>query len=469
MTVTNGTVSNFVAVDGDTYTFDVTATTDGTVTVSVPAGGATDLATNPNLVSNTLSWIYDNTPPTVVLSGGGSGTTNTATFGVTAQFSETVYGFLDTDVTVTNGTVSNFVAVDGDTYTFDVTATTDGTVTVSVPAGGATDLATNPNLVSNTLSWIYDNTPPTVVLSGGGSGTTNTATFGVTAQFSETVYGFLDTDVTVTNGTVSNFVAVDGDTYTFDVTATTDGTVTVSVPAGGATDLATNPNLVSNTLSWIYDNTPPTVVLSGGGSGTTNTATFGVTAQFSETVYGFLDTDVTVTNGTVSNFVAVDGDTYTFDVTATTDGTVTVSVPAGGATDLATNPNLVSNTLSWIYDNTPPTVVLSGGGSGTTNTATFGVTAQFSETVYGFLDTDVTVTNGTVSNFVAVDGDTYTFDVTATTDGTVTVSVPAGGATDLATNPNLVATPCPGSTTTPRRRSSCRAAARARPTPRPSA
>ena len=92
MTVTNGTVSNFVAVDGDTYTLrrHGHAPTGPSRSPCRPPGAA-DLRPTPTLVSNTLSWIYDTVPPTVVLSGGGSGSTNVATFSVTAQFSETVY------------------------------------------------------------------------------------------------------------------------------------------------------------------------------------------------------------------------------------------------------------------------------------------------------------------------------------------------------------------------------------------
>ena len=171
----------------------------------------------------------------------------------------------------------------------------------------------------------------------------------MTAQFSETVTGFDSSDVVVSNGSISGFTAVDGDTYTFTITALVPGTVTVSVPADRATDLATTRTRRRNTLSWIYDNTPPTVVLSGGGSGTTNTAAFRVTAQFSETVTGFDSSDVVVSNGSISGFTAVDGDTYTFTITALVPGTVTVSVPANRASDLAGNQNTASNTLSWIY------------------------------------------------------------------------------------------------------------------------
>lgn len=72
--------------------------------------------------------------------------------------------------------------------------------------------------------------------------------------------------------------------------------------------------------------------------------TFSVTATFSEDVTGFVAGDVTVTNGTASN-LAGSGDTYTFDVTPSDTGAVTVQVGAGVCQDGAGNPNTASNTL----------------------------------------------------------------------------------------------------------------------------
>ena len=48
-------------------------------------------------------------------------------------------------------------------------------------------------------------------------------------------------------------------------------------------------------------------------------------------------------------------------------------------------------------------------------------TIQFSEDVTGFVVGDITVGNGTAGNFVAIDGDTYTADITPSADGAVTV------------------------------------------------
>ena len=72
-----------------------------------------------------------------------------------------------------------------------------------------------------------------------------------------------------------------------------------------------------------------------------------VTAFFSEPVFGFTVDDVSVANGSVSNFVGSDGDSaYTFDVTPNAIGAVTVDIAAGVATDSDGNGNTAAVQLS---------------------------------------------------------------------------------------------------------------------------
>src|SRR5207253_2242550 len=130
------------------------------------------------------------------------------------------------------------------------------------------------------------------------------------------------------------------------------------------------------------------------------------TFQFSETVTGFTAADVSVTNGTKGTFTAVDGDTYTLDVTPTSDGTVTASVGANAAQDAGGNGNTAAS-ASVTSDQTSPTLAITPDGT-TTNASPVTFTFQFDETVTGFTAGDVTVTNGTAGTFTAVDGDTYT-------------------------------------------------------------
>ncbi|MCC3637206.1 MAG: hypothetical protein JGK13_22950, partial [Microcoleus sp. PH2017_37_MFU_D_B] len=106
MTVANGAVSGFTG-SGTTYNFTVTPTATGNVTVDVPAATATDTAGNNNTAATQLVRTADITAPTVALTSTSPTTTN-APFLVTATFSESVTGFIASDVTVANGTVSGF-------------------------------------------------------------------------------------------------------------------------------------------------------------------------------------------------------------------------------------------------------------------------------------------------------------------------------------------------------------------------
>ena len=92
--------------------------------------------------------------------------------------------------------------------------------------------------------------------------------------------------------------------------------------------------------------------MSSATSNPTNVSPIPVTVQFSEAVTGFVAGDITPGNGTVSNFVAVDGDTYTFHLTPFAQGLVTANIAAGVATDGGGNGNTAatqfSRTFSWL-------------------------------------------------------------------------------------------------------------------------
>jgi len=129
----------------------------------------------------------------------------------------------------------------------------------------------------------------------------------------------------------------------------------------------------------------------------TVSAPFTVTAAFNASASGFTLSDIVVVNGIVSNFSG-SGASYTFRVTPTAAGLVTVSVPANAATDSTTLGNLASNVLSVSYlngDTTPPTVALATPVSSVAGP--FAVTATFSESVSGLLASEFVVTNGTVT------------------------------------------------------------------------
>ena len=386
-----------------------------------------------NSLGGSKAIVIDGVAPTVVLTSASTTTVN-GLFSVTATFSENVTGFDNTDITVANATIGNFVKVDAKTYTFDVTPSADGNVTVNVLADKAKDSAGNNNTAATGLTRTADFTAPNVALTSASPTITNTP-FSVTATFSESVTGFIASDVNLTNSNISGFTG-SGTTYNFTVTPNTDGPITVNVPVATATDIAGNNNTAATQLTRTADITAPTVALTSASPTITNTP-FSVTATFSESVTGFIANDVNLTNSTISGFTG-SGTTYNFTVTPNASGAVTVNVPAATATDIAGNNNTAATQLTRTADITAPTVALTSASPTTTNTP-FSVTATFSESVTGFIASDVNLTNSTISGFTG-SGTTYNFTVTPNTDGPVTIDVPAATATDIAGNNNTAAT-----------------------------
>ena len=74
----------------------------------------------------------------------------------------------------------------------------------------------------------------------------------------------------------------------------------------------------------------PTVVISGPSD--TQTGAFDITITFSESVTGFEQSDISVTNGSATAFSG-SGANYTATITPVTTGTVTIDVPENVAAD----------------------------------------------------------------------------------------------------------------------------------------
>ncbi|NPC97835.1 Ig-like domain-containing protein [Nocardioides sp. zg-DK7169] len=176
----------------------------------------------------------------------------------------------------------------------------------------------------------------------------------MTATFSEAVTGLAASDFAVDNGTAGG-LSGSGTTYTVTVTPTGDGPVTVELPAAVATDAAGNTSTAADRITRTADLTRPSVDLSAP-AGPVN-GPFTVTATFSEAVTGLGAGDFEVVNGSAADLDG-SGDTYTVTVTPTSDGPVTVELPAGVATDAAGNTSTAADPLTrtaiWI-DNVAPT------------------------------------------------------------------------------------------------------------------
>ncbi|MEG3977734.1 DUF4347 domain-containing protein, partial [Microcoleus sp. herbarium8] len=359
------------------------ATTDAILTLPAPAAANSLGANKAIVIDGILPTVTSVTSTTADGSYGTSGNIN-----LTVNFSEavTLAGgnmsvALDTGCTVTIAPFTGTSAVGTYTPTAGQNSTDLNSTTITLATGATlTDaVANNATLtipagqsLANNKAIIVDTIVPTVALKSASPTTTNTP-FLVTATFSESVTGFIASDINLTNSTISNFTG-SGTTYTFTVTPTATGNVTVDIPAATATDTAGNNNTAATQLTRTADITAPTVALTSASPTTTN-APFLVTATFSENVTGFIASDINLTNSTISNFTG-SGTTYTFTVTPTATGNVTVDIPAATATDTAGNNNTAATQLTRTAnittpDITPPTVAL-------TSTSTPTVTGLFS-------------------------------------------------------------------------------------------
>ena len=172
-------------------------------------------------------------------------------------------------------------------------------------------------------------------------------------DFGEPVSGFILNDIVVVNGTKSNF-AGGTQVYTFDVSPTANGNVTVTIPASVANSIATSePNNVAN-LTIEYASAPVvpvTTVLSTSVTNPTSNNPIEYAITFSEPVYGVGVTSVVaitdVGTYTVSNMQGT-GANYTFDVTLSESSTIlNIQVNAVAGFSVANNtPSNASNTLS---------------------------------------------------------------------------------------------------------------------------
>jgi hypothetical protein len=130
------------------------------------------------------------------------------------------------------------------------------------------------------------------------------------------------------------------------VTANPDGTVTYTSSGGtdtfrytiqDAAGRVSNEATVTVTVSGPDAIRPTTTITSSAATDPTASSPIPFVVTFSESVTGFDASDVTVTNGTVTDFKATGAATYTFGVIPAGDGQVTVAVGEGAAADAAGN------------------------------------------------------------------------------------------------------------------------------------
>ncbi|PZX17834.1 putative secreted protein (Por secretion system target) [Breznakibacter xylanolyticus] len=207
----------------------------------------------------------------------------------------------------------------------------------------------------------------------------------ITVNFSESV-GVTGTPTLAlaTGGTASYSMGSGSSTLTFNYTVGTGHVIadldytsisSLSLAGGTIKDVAGNNAILTlpspgaaNSLgankAIVIDGVVPTVTITSTSAAITYTTPIPVTVTFSEAVTNFIYSDVTLTNGTIGSFSG-NGTIYTFSVTPSGQGLVTVAIAAGVAQDVAGNLSTAATSLTRTYDNEAPVI------SGVVNSGTY--------------------------------------------------------------------------------------------------
>ncbi|KNH45883.1 glycosyl hydrolase [Pseudomonas lini] len=457
LTVSNGTLSNLSTSDNITYTATLTPTasvTDSTNLITLDNTGVIDGAGNTGAgTTDSNNYTIDSQRPTatIVLSDTTLKPGETAL--VTITFSEAVTGFDNSDLSIANGTLSAISSSDGGiTWTGTFTPTigiTDASNIITLANTGVTDVAGNTGAgTTNSANYVVETQVPTASIVVADNALKVGETSLVTITFSEAVSGFTNADLTVANGALSNVSSSDGGvtwTATFTPAASvTDTTNLISLDNSGVINASGNSGVgVTDSNNYAIDTARPTatIVVADNKLGIGETTT--VTITFSEAVSGFDLSDLSVANGVLSNLVSSNGGvTWTATLTPTAslnDATNLILLDTGNVLDAAGNAGAsIAISNNYALDATRPTVTIVVAnpnlGIGQTTLVTF----TFSEAVSDFDLSDLSVTNGELTNLASSDGGkTWTGNFTPAanvTDPSNFIALDTSNVTDLAGN-----------------------------------
>lgn len=335
------------------------------------------------ITTTTFNYNVENVLDPITITTAEPSPTNSASFDYTVDFDQPVNNVdasdFELDGLPAGVSILNVTNVDGTIYT----------VTVGVNAGTVAsvqlDLLPTHDITDVSLALIdqvevegelvlVDRELPS--LAGGGiiraasaaqNATGSSIDFEVT--FSEAVNGVDATDFALSStgsaaGVVSNITTSDNIVYIVTVdTLTGMGNLQLDLNDADGDIQDVVGNLLSSTSEagsefYTIDKIQATITMSSSESSPTQTSPIPVTIEFSEDVTGFDASDIIINKGTVSNFVAVDGNTYTFDLVPNTWTTLTVDIDAAAAVDSFLTPNAAAPQFSIIYQSPPCTGTL---------------------------------------------------------------------------------------------------------------
>ncbi|WP_235369101.1 Ig-like domain-containing protein [Pseudomonas brassicacearum] len=458
LTVANGVISGLSSSDGGiTWTATFTPTsgvTDTSNVISLNSGSIVDLAGNLNVGgtdSNNYALDTERPTATIVLADANLSVGETSL--VTITFSEAVTGFTNADLSVANGTLSAVSSSDGGlTWTATFTPTLgvrDTSNLIILDNTGVSDAAGNTGTgTTNSTNYAIDTQVPTATIVVADTSLSIGETSQVTITFNEAVSGFDNSDLTISNGTLSNVSSSDGGvtwTATFTPSASiSDTSNLITLDNTGVVNVSGNAGVgTTDSNNYAVDTVRPTATIVVADTAIAAGETSLVTITFNEAVTGFTDADLSVANGTLSGLSSSDGGiTWTATFTPTsgvTDTSNVITLANSGVADLAGNAGSgTTDSNNYSVDSQRPTATIVLSDSVLKPGETAQVTITFSEAVTGFSNADLSVANGTLSAVSSSDGGlTWTATFTPTlgvTDTSNLITLDNTGVSDAAGN-----------------------------------
>ncbi|AIS15718.1 glycosyl hydrolase [Pseudomonas chlororaphis subsp. aurantiaca] len=424
LTIANGTLTAVSSSDGGiTWTATFTPTVginDASNLITLNNTGVTDLAGNTGSgTTDSNNYAIDSLRPnaTIVLSDSTLKAGETAV--VTITFSEAVTGFDNSDLSIANGTLSAVSSSDGGitwTATFTPTAgITDLSNLITLNNAGTTDVAGNSGAgTTNSANYSIETVVPTATIVIADTALKAGETSLVTITFSEAVSGFDNSDLSIANGTLSAVSSSDGGvTWTATFTPTvgiTDTSNVITLNNSGVINVSGNTGSgTTDSNNYVIDTARPTATIVVANPILPIGETSLVTITFSEAVSGFDNSDLTVSNGTLSAVSSSDGGitwtaTFTPNVNVS-DATNLITLNNSGVSDAAGNAGSGStDSNNFIIDTGRPTATIVLADTALKAGETTTVTITFSEAISGFTNSDLTVANGTLGALSSSDG-----------------------------------------------------------------
>ena len=406
-----------------------------------------------NISQTQTSIYYDGVIPTVNISSPYTQTSNNSPIPITITFSEEIKGFDLEDISILNGTLSNFsynANSNGyaSVFTMKLNLINEGEIVVTVPQGKAMDLAQNKNIESTPLTVLYDSTSPTVIINSTIEGITNQTKIPVSAIFSEPVFDFTNSDINTMNCMIENFQGQGTEPYTkytFDVSPSGEGPFTAQIPANRAIDLVGNDNMASSILSFTYDETAPNVVMYTPNISGVVSSPVPITIVIDELARIKSKDEIYISNGTLSSFKTnSSGDYYTtfsFYITPLYNEKINLKIETGAFLDQAGNASTIPLTTTLNFVGPGPSTLVGTDISLPTHLTEIPIWIKFNRLVENFDETDLIITNGHIESFAAISEKYYEMNLIFDSPGMATVSVPAGVAQDLSGNQNYMSAP----------------------------